>query len=50
MKSSLRFVTTHLRVNSKSTSNITFAIGGVMLRIKISGKNPAHLKSAKRCR
>ncbi len=44
------------------TPNSTFAIGGVscstdslevaesfLLRINISGKNPAHRKSAKRC-
>ncbi len=46
----------------RATDNSTFAIGGVscsadsfvvaesfVLRINISGKNPAHRKSAKRC-
>ena len=49
------------RQNRKSAANSTFAIGGVscfadslevaesfVLRINISGKNPAHRKSAKR--
>lgn len=48
-------------LNKKTTANSTFAIGGVsfskeslvvaesfVLRIKFSGKNPAHRKSAKR--
>ena len=47
---------------NKTAGNSTFAIGGVscsadslvvaesfVLRIKFSGKNPAHRKSAKRC-
>jgi hypothetical protein len=50
-----------LRWNSRAAGNSTFAIGGVsfsvdsfvvaesfVLRINISGKNPAHRKSAKR--
>ncbi len=53
--------TTHLRTDRRATDNSTFAIGGVscsadslevaesfVLRIKFSGKNPAHRKSAKR--
>lgn len=54
----------HLKPSSKITAgNSTFAIGGVscsadslvvaesfVLRINISGKNPAHRKSAKRFR
>lgn len=52
---------THLRTDSRAAGNSTFAIGGVscyaeslvvaessVLRINISGKNPAHRKSAKR--
>ncbi len=48
-------------IRRKTTGNSTFAIGGVscsadslvvaeslVLRIKFSGKNPAHRKSAKR--
>ncbi len=51
-----------LRTDRKAADNSTFAIGGVscsadslvvaesfVLRIKFSGKNPAHRKSAKRC-
>ena len=54
--------TTH-RTDESPAGNSTFAIGGVscsadslvvaesfVLRIKFSGKNPAHRKSAKRCR
>ena len=50
-----------LRTNSTAAANSTFAIGGVscsadslmvaesfVLRIKFSGKNPAHRKSANR--
>ena len=53
--------TTQLRKNSFTAANSTFATGGVscsaesfveaesfVLRINISGKNPAHRKSAKR--
>jgi hypothetical protein len=52
---------TALRTERRATDNSTFAIGGVscsadslvvaesfVLRINISGKNPAHRKSAKR--
>ena len=51
------------RQNKSRTHNSTFAIGGVsfsadslgvaesfVLRINICGKNPAHRKSAKRCK
>ena len=50
-----------MNTERKTTANSTFAIGGVLfsanslvvaesfvLRIKFSGKNPAHRKSAKR--
>ena len=53
--------TTTLRTDRRAADNSTFAIGGVpfsadslvvaesfVLRIKFSGKNPAHRKSAKR--
>ena len=53
--------TTHILSESRASANSTFAIGGVsrsadsyvvaeslVLRIKFSGKNPAHRKSAER--
>jgi hypothetical protein len=51
-----------MTTDRRAATNSTFAIGGVsspfdsfvvaesfVLRIKFSGKNPAHRKSAKRC-